>query len=224
MTGSNGSTQLANDARDRRPVHELISAALSEPDEDLWWTAITTLHERGTREVLVEGVQLCESGCTVERRLGVDILGQLGYPKRSFPEESSRILLTLLETEREGEVIAGIVTALANLESEQVSGVSLGLRTHQHADVRFAVVLALGSSQDPRAIPALIELTRDRDAFVRDWATFELGSIIEVDTPEIRNALVARLDDAHDETRHEAIVGLAARKDRRVMPALLEAI
>jgi HEAT repeat protein len=49
-----------------------------------------------------------------------------------------------------------------------------------------------------------------------------LGTIIEVDTPEIRAALVARLDDPDDESRSEALVGLARRGDRRVVPALLK--
>jgi HEAT repeat protein len=59
---------------------------------------------------------------------------------------------------------------------------------------------------------------------VRDWATFELGSIVTADTPEIRDALVARLNDTDDMTRHEAIVGLAERKERRMLPALQEAL
>ncbi|MGH7329802.1 MAG: hypothetical protein ACREJX_15755 [Polyangiaceae bacterium] len=41
-----------------------------------------------------------------------------------------------------------------------------------------------------------------------------------VDSEEIRAALIARLSDAHDNTRAEALVGLAVRQDLRAIPAL----
>jgi HEAT repeat protein len=76
--------------------------------------------------------------------------------------------------------------------------------------------------EDRVAVGTLIELTRDRKAHVRDWATFALGVQIEMDTPEIRQALVERLSDEDADTRAEAMVGLARRGDRRVLPALRE--
>jgi hypothetical protein len=56
---------------------------------------------------------------------------------------------------------------------------------------------------------------------VRDWATFALGTLASQDTVELRDALVARLDDPDPETRLEAVHGLALRGDvRAVEPAL----
>lgn len=71
------------------------------------------------------------------------------------------------------------------------------------------------------AVAWLIGLSADPDDDVRDWATFALGSQIDLDTPKLRDALAARLDDPDDDVRAEAMVGLARRKDRRVVPALL---
>jgi HEAT repeat protein len=66
----------------------------------------------------------------------------------------------------------------------------------------------------------LIELSADSAEAVRDWATFGLGTCCLSDSPEIRAALVERLEDTDDQTRGEAIFGLAKRKDPRALPAI----
>ncbi|OYV95779.1 MAG: hypothetical protein B7Z73_01935 [Planctomycetia bacterium 21-64-5] len=81
-------------------------------------------------------------------------------------------------------------------------------------------MLALTGHEEQAAIECLIRLSRDSDSDVRDWATFGLGSQCDLDTPQIRDALAARLDDTDDDTRHEAIVGLARRQDRRAIAAV----
>lgn len=97
------------------------------------------------------------------------------------------------------------------------------VRFKHHADegVRFGVVMGLLTLEDELAVQTLIELSTDADADVRDWATFGLGSQIELDTPAIREALVARLSDEDEDTRGEAMVGLARRHDSRMVAPLL---
>jgi HEAT repeat protein len=80
---------------------------------------------------------------------------------------------------------------------------------------RFSQKRAAGS----RPI-ALTDLSDDQDTDVRDWATFGLGSQIGADTPTIRAALVRRLSAEDEIARGEALVGLARRKDERVIPLL----
>ncbi len=214
--------ELADSRNDPRRVEELISAALKAPDTDetTYWDAIEALHWRGNRDVLDQASPLCHSPCSVERRVGADILGQLGCPDRTFPEECCRILTGLLEIEQETSVVSAALVALSHHRAPDAIGLVSRFLHHADAVVRHAVVLALMGYETANAIEPLRELTRDPDAHVRDWATFALGTQVDVDTPEVRQALVERLTDEDADARGEAFVGLARRRDRRLLLAL----
>ena len=82
-------TSSIREARDDpRTVEELVSLALSEQDENAAWDVVSILHLRGTHEVFDAARSLCQSCCDAEQTLGVNILGQLGVPDHSFPDES----------------------------------------------------------------------------------------------------------------------------------------
>jgi HEAT repeat protein len=98
----------------------------------------------------------------------------------------------------------------------------VALAGHPHEDVRFGVACALGGREEPAAVAALLRLTADADGDVRDWATFGLGALGGADGPAVREALVRRLGDPHGDTHFEAVVGLAKRRDARVVPRLVE--
>lgn len=73
-------------------------------------------------------------------------------------------------------------------------------------------------------VDAVIALTQDADASNRDWALLLLAQS-ELDTPAVRAALIAGLDDAHPEARLEALIGVAMREPETALPhvtALLE--
>jgi HEAT repeat protein len=212
--------EIFDPASDPRSVDELFFAALTETDEELAWQPVAALHYRGTREVLKRAYSLCVSQCSFERQLGANVLGQLGVPERTFPRECRTILLRMLKGEHNSEVLQAVLIALYHNEWAEVVPHALPFADHPNADVRHAAVLALNGHEEQAAIECLIRLSRDRDSDVRDWATFGLGSQCDLDTPEIRDALAARLDDADDDTRHEAIVGLARRQDRRAIAAI----
>jgi HEAT repeat protein len=99
----------------------------------------------------------------------------------------------------------------------------LPLKSHADSTVRHGVALGLSRHEDPRAIEALIVLSRDEDDDVRNWATFGLAQL-QTDTEPLREALVIRLSDLNPEIRGEAFVGLAERKDARVLEALRAAL
>lgn len=212
----------ADKFNDHRPTEELINVALSEEDEDAAWHIVALLHHRGTGEVLEAAMRLCRSDASKERRLGADILGQLGTPKRTFPNESFDRLAEMLAHEKDPFVLEAIFIAFSHLNNPRAIDLVVPWIEHEDDDVRFGTVLALSCHEDPKAIAALINLSNDADADVRDWATFGLGSQIDTDSPAIRTALFVRLTDPDNDTRAEAMVGLARRKDNRVIAPLIE--
>jgi HEAT repeat protein len=221
MTASNG--EYVHPARnDPRTVDELIAAALMAPDheDDGFWDVIAALHWRGSKEVLIRGGQLCRSFCAVERRIGAAILGQLGVMERTFPKECVAVLLEMLRSEKNPEVLGSVLFALGHHRDPGIIRPVSRFRHHPDCSVRYAAAHALTRYDDPLALNSLVELTRDEDDLVRDWATFGLARQVEADTPLLRDALVERLTDPDDDTRAEALIGLALRGDRRLIPAL----
>jgi HEAT repeat protein len=71
-------------------------------------------------------------------------------------------------------------------------------------------------------IETLIELTKDESDEVRNWATFSLGTQCKQDSPEIRAALLKRVDDTFEDARDEAIWGLAQRRESLGLRLVLE--
>src|SRR5205814_7161779 len=128
--------------------------------------------------------------------------------------------LELLETDQDVQVLSAACIALGHLHDPRAVEPLVRLKDHPSEDVRYGVVFGLSGQHDDLAIATLIELSADQDSDVRDWATFELGTILDidgVDTPPLREALPARLSDPDDDTRAEALAGLARRKDERVL-------
>jgi HEAT repeat protein len=95
----------------------------------------------------------------------------------------------------------------------------LRLEQSPSANIRRSVAEGLSGAMSDQIVPggveALIRLSADPEAAVRNWATFSLAQLTN-DSPEVRRALWARVDDPDYDTRSEALVGLAERKDRVV--------
>jgi hypothetical protein len=101
----------------------------------------------------------------------------------------------------------------------------VALADHPDLTVRRSVAQALprlsGRPRPGVAVNALVRLSADPVAEVRDWACYALGSrLSDVDTSTVRDALAARLDDPDHHVRCEALLGLARRRDDRALPAV----
>ncbi len=207
-----------------RPIPELIDLALQDDEEDeTAWEAIFELHFRGGEEVFEATVRLLHSASSRERGRGTDILAQLGGRRRSdaLRTKCADEVLSALATEQDAAVLGSMGVALGHLRDARAVPALQSLKHHPNEDVRMGVVMGMMPHRDPVAIQTLIELSRDSDEDVRNWATFSLGSQAEeVDTPELRDALFDRLTESNMELRGEALVGLAMRKDPRVLEPL----
>jgi HEAT repeat protein len=209
---------------DSRSVDALIAAAITESDEDVIQNAVAVLHFRGTKDVLKRAEELCQSNGLKERCLGARILGDLGASHGVLEDERLSILLRMLDSENDADVLPSILTAMGCIHRLEAIEPASQYAGHRDPDVRHGTVLAMMGHNDQLAIDVLIGLSRDADAHVRDWATFALGQQIDVDTPAIREALANRLDDSDYDTRCEGIVGLANRGDRRAIPFISRAL
>jgi HEAT repeat protein len=196
----------------------LIEAAYierHEQDDDGPCPATVALIERGSREVFDAASTLCTSLDARWRSLGANILGELGTPERTYPEECCDILIGLLRDPSE-EVVISAVYALGHLGNHRCDADLLALKDHPEPIVRKGVAFSLMGTTLPAAVPALLQLMEDPYVPARDWATTTLAAAECFDGPEIREALMKRATvDEDDITRGEALHGLARRGDRR---------
>lgn len=159
------------------------------------------------------------------RARGADVLAQLGVNEarsHAFPEASQKVLLDLLERETAPRPLSSAIYALGHIQDHRSAPSIINFVSNENHEVRCAVAYALGSfSNDPTNVAPLLTLMSDQDESVRDWATFSLGVLGDLDTEEIREAFVRRLEDPHVDTRLEAMVSLGKRKDPRVLPTLI---
>jgi HEAT repeat protein len=206
--------------RDPRTTEELIHTALTAQDEEGDWEAISVLWSRGTREVFEAARHLCRSESAIERDLGVTILGQLKAAEEAVAEDTLTVLLEVLEHEKHTSVLSSTAIALGHRQDPRSIRPLARLKSHFSPQVRYGVVHGLMRHEDDLAIGTLIDLTEDSDDDVRDWATFGLGTLIDTDSPQICDVLLRRAMDEDDDTRAEAIVGLARKGDTRVVEPL----
>jgi HEAT repeat protein len=218
-------TGLQRMQQDRRSTAELVETAIADAelkdDQPENHHAIAILHARGTRDVLQAALDLCAADDPKRRALGANILGQLGSPERTFPEECCDALLDLLRQDHDLGVLISAVFALGHLGNRRCEPDLVALRNHPDEEVRHGVAFSLCGTENPASVQALLELMEDPYEMARDWSTTSIGQTVSIDGPEIRAALLRRANDSDEITRAEALHGLARRLDERVRPCLI---
>lgn len=208
-----------NSESDPRSTDELIDLLLSknsafESEEE--WDLIERLQQRLPQ--ILDRIQiLSESDQECARDLAVIALGQNRVREKHQAHQLTQVLIEMLRSETSLRVIESIARALGHLADPMASDPLVELSRHRDPAIRWAATFSLCGRDESRCIEALIVCSSDLDRDVRNWATFGLGSMVDVDMEALCQALVTRLEDADDEIREEAIVGLARRGDVRVI-------
>jgi len=224
---------VSNPSLSSASVDELVALSLRLDDEEHeYWRPIRELHERGDRPTFAKARSLVIDGPGErERILGIRILAQLGpSERRPFLEESLPLVEHFAAPGQPARLLDDALIALGHLGDKRSTPVVLAHANHPDPEVRYAVAWTLPSvSGDPppqAVLDALFALMEDTDPHVRDWATFGLGSLLEVDTPEVRDALAARIGDEGEDGDFggEALCGLARRHDPRALGPILECL
>lgn len=221
-------------AADPRSTDELFAAAWSERDHDwengrIQLPALSSLQARSTPEVLDGAIELLGSSDSDERLLGVSVLAELceigfGYVPAAV-DRSVTALLDRAEVEYDDEVTAQIARALGYRQDSRGLPTLMRWLEHEDEHVRFYVACALPgcatAQTEDLVAAALIQLTRDDDGDVRDYALFGFPQL-SIDTPEIRDAILVRTTDEDWSAAGQALVNLARLGDRRVIEPLVD--
>lgn len=211
---------MTDPVNDARSTNDLFRVALRF-EGDAAWDAVAALHWRSTEEVLERSIVLSRSSDAKERARAADILGQLGIPDRTFPDQCFDTLLRLL-SDRVPHVTSAAIMGLQHLDRDLAAPFVLPYADHADTKVRYAVAVALGGVETQPAISALLTLSDDREDEVRDWATFGLGQLSEENSDEIRDALANNLSDRDADVRYEAAIGLGRRRDNRAVKFVVD--
>jgi HEAT repeat protein len=204
---------------------KLFERLLTNRTKSTYWENISELRSRPNQYVFDRAVELIKTGNDKEKTIGIDVLAQLGFNPRFNQKETVKLYFDLVQKEQNEMVLIKILYGIShnneNLTKHQVSKI-ISFKDHKNAWVREALVNALCGIEHNIAIETLIFLSKDKMAYVRDWATFGLGTQIETDNDRIRKALWKQINDSSEAVRHEAIAGLAVRKDKGIKKVLIE--
>jgi hypothetical protein len=217
-------TTLLEEATDVfTPVDQLVARALAhrdiDEDAETWWVVADTLIKRADDETYEALTRLCLSEDAREREFGVDAIAQFGVTEDDKPylERTLPLLQKMTTTESNPQVLRSVLSALGHQGDPRALPQVLDLIGREGHKRTMTDPIALADVLPPdhaEGLALLVEMTRDEEDEVRDWATAGLAGL-DADTPELRQALADRLDDSDLRTVAEATRGLASRGDAR---------
>ncbi len=200
---------------------ERVRVAAQQRDVDAVWDLLHETAYRADAAYDLATVRL-SSPDPAARMLAVDLLGVLGDARTEMRPAVARALCGAAVGETDADVQLALARSCGATKDPGCLPALFGLAGHTSAEIRRTVAEAMAWAllDDPAGpgIDLLIEMTRDDDPEVRNWATFSLGWQLAVDSDIVRAALWERIEDPYPEVREEAARGLARRRDRRATP------
>lgn len=216
---------------------KLIQMLISD-DEAIRYTAATILSEKVDGKLIRVVFEFSKSQNAIKREMAARLLGNMVSDSNLFYINAIDSLVNMLINDVEEKVRANAAAALFQLKTvlkivsmqfnhldvlKKLDTVAVDVLLRCAFDdstlVRESIAYSLAGFSSSRAESALIVLSDDVDEHVRDWATLGLVNL-NLDTPQIKNALLKRLIDKNEDIRIEAICGLAELKE----PSVFEVI
>ncbi|MDQ1747175.1 MAG: hypothetical protein QOD07_1438 [Frankiaceae bacterium] len=185
--------------------------------------------ELGIHRVIDQAAKWVESPDAVTKRAGLNLLGVLAldHPAAFAP---LLVAIPIAVADPRVTVRRALARALSGHADQRVRPGLAQLTSDDDASVRVLAAAGLpltcvDDEAGQREVAALLQqMLDDPDDEVRDWATFALGVQVDIDTPEVREALARKLTDGRQNTAGEATVALARRRDPRTAAVLLNAL
>lgn len=203
---------MANDDR--------LSALVAETRDDRRWEDLRAFVVGEPSAARIVGEQGLTSGDARVREVAADVLGSVASVDPASAAAIADALIRRLDVEQHADVLDSVITALGHTGDSRARASVLKHADHPDENVRLAVAWSLPALDlDDDALAVLRRLSADSDEDVRDWATFGLAES-EARDPATTEALAARTNDPHDDTRAEGIFGLARRHDPRARPLI----
>lgn len=197
---------------------------LRDVESDALWEAVFALRSAGAESTFQKAVGWCSDPDPFHRSIGVSILAQFGPDTKAYREQSCAVIRSMVATEEDQEVISSLISAVHFRELHDELAWLVSLADHPSEDIRWRVAWALpipnSVAVSSLSIETLVKLMNDSESRVRDWATFSIA-ILDDDTPTIRAALLERISDPDFDTRSEAAIGLARRKEQAGIAPLI---
>ncbi len=201
---------------------KIFDRLLNNKSNENYWKYISELRKRKSKDIFEKSITLVESEIVKNRIVGIDILAQFGYP-RIQKKIILKKFFSLLKKETDKYAISSLFYGIGH-NNDHLTNTEIDLicsfKKHKSSRVRYSLAFALLTKEESKAIETLIELSKDKDSEVRNWATFGIGTQSEKDNEIIREALWKRINDKDKSTKFEAIIGLAKRKDKRIKEIL----
>jgi hypothetical protein len=195
----------------------LVSRALAAADDDgdTYWKIVTDLQRGGGQEMFRRASALCADVDTRRREFGVDVLAQLDYElphdERPSREATITFLADLMATEPDPGVLRACGSAFGHLGDHGNPKSLIAHRGHPDERVREKVGVGIRASPtDDRSLDALLELSFDPVARVREWPLLWFTDPEIAAVPRVQARLIDALDDPDLTCRAEAMCGLAA--------------
>ncbi|MGU8201284.1 polymorphic toxin type 34 domain-containing protein, partial [Escherichia coli] len=184
------------------------------------------LQLRGGQDAVRLAIEFCSDKNYIRRDIGAFILGQIKICKKC-EDNVFNILNNMALNDKSACVRATAIESTAQrckknpIYSPKIVEQSQITAFDKSTNVRRATAFAISVINDKATIPLLINLLKDPNGDVRNWAAFAIN-INKYDNSDIRDCFVEMLQDKNEEVRIEAIIGLSYRKDKRVLSVLCD--